>query len=115
MAENGTGIVIANTRSEHFASKIGNDFALVHDEWSLPVTLAVHRENPEAAGPDSQRTPFLLVFRADLDENNPLQHALEFHGAIHGLADGPIDGLLINRTLRPSDQPEGAYFQVAFA
>lgn len=97
-----------------FTEKLDKDFKFVAGDLSLPVTLVDCKEKPEAAGPDADRTPFLLIFRADVEEAHLMQQALEFHGGLHGLDRGPIEDLMINRTLRPVDKPEGAYYQVIF-
>lgn len=97
-----------------FEEKLDAAFKFIAGDLSLPVTLVECSEKPEAAGPDAERTPFLLIFRADVEEQHLMQQTLEFHGGLHGLERGPIEDLLVNRTLRPVDKPEGAYYQVIF-
>ncbi len=109
-----TLVPIEDVQSTLFDTENDQTFSLVSGGVSMPVRLVICRENPEAAGPDSVRTPFALIFQAELDEQHPMQKTIEFQGGIHGLKVGVIDGLLIHRTLRPVDKPEGAYYQVIF-
>lgn len=97
-----------------FKTKIDEPFEFIVGDMSLPVTLTSCRENEDAAHPDADRTPFLMIFRADLDESNPLQNAKEFLCRLSGLDRGPIDDLMVQRVLRPVRMPEGAYFQLIF-
>ncbi|WP_417451399.1 hypothetical protein [Kordiimonas sp.] len=105
---------LADVSSDLFGPAVGAEFKLVSGEVSMPVRLADCKENPDAMGPDTTRTPFLLLFQADEDNNHPMQQAKEFHGAIEGLEKGTLSGLLITRTLRPMKMPAGAYYQVIF-
>lgn len=107
-------ISIKELESGLFDPDAARPFHLVAGDISLPVTLMECKERPDSAGPDCVRTPFSLVFRAELDEAHPMQNALEFHGDIHGLDEGGVPGLLIHRILRPVKMPEGAYYQVIF-
>lgn len=110
----GATIPIGKVKSGLFNVDGDTPFRLVSGNVEMPVTLMDCKERPDSAGPDCKRTPFSLIFQADLDEQHPMQQVLEFHGGIQGLKDGAIDGLLIHRTLRPVKMPEGAYYQVIF-
>lgn len=105
---------ISDLTSQLFSGGTDTAFSFVAGDLAMPVQLMECKERPDSAGPDSLRTPFLLVFRADVDEGHLMQQTVEFHGSIQGLEDGPVDGLLIHRMLRPANMPEGAYYQVMF-
>lgn len=107
-------IELTNVHSHLFDPETKNDFKLIAEDFSLPVTLVECTEKPEAAGPDTFRTPFTLIFQAPVDDEHPMQKAQEFYGTIEGHADGAIGGLIIYRMLRPAQMPEGAYYQVMF-
>ncbi|WP_417456233.1 DUF6916 family protein [Kordiimonas sp.] len=109
-----TPIPLGEVTSQHFNGGNDSDFRFVAGDLAMPVQLMDCKEKPESAGPDSTRTPFLLVFRADVDEAHLMQQTLEFKGCIHGLEDARIDNLLIHRMMRPANMPEGAYYQVIF-
>lgn len=97
-----------------FAQFIDSSFILESGASSQPVILVDCREKPEAAGPDSARTPFSLLLRAEPDPGHPLQEIREFHGNLHGLEEGVVSGVLVQRTLRPATRPAGIYFQIVF-
>ena len=109
-----TSIPLGDVRSQLFDADAAGAFSLVSGDVKMSVTLMDCRERPDSAGPDCTRTPFSLIFQAELDERHPMQQVLEFQGGINGLEKGSIDGLLIHRTLRPTSMPEGAYYQVIF-
>jgi hypothetical protein len=109
-----TFISIGDVTSDLFHERVDSPFSLAAGEYTLPVTLVDCKECPDAAGPDSTRTPFSILFRADLVESHAMQQAVEFHCDIHGLEHGVIAGLIINRTLRPPKMSEGAYYHVVF-
>lgn len=100
--------------SQHFDAAGNTAFRFVAGDLAMPVTLMECMEKPESAGPDSKRTPFLLVFRAEVDEAHLMQQTIEFHGSIHGLEKGVLDTVMIHRMMRPANLPEGAYYQVMF-
>lgn len=97
-----------------FTPKVEGSFEFVVGDLSLTATLVRCTENEDAAHPDADRTPFQLIFRADVDETHPLQNAQEFGCRLVGLDRGPIDDLVVQRILRPVKMPEGAYFQLIF-
>lgn len=107
-------IPLGKVESKLFNIDGAASFSLVSGDVVMPVTLMDCKERPDSAGPDCTRTPFSLIFQAELDEQHPMQQVIEFHGGIRGLSEGSIDGLLIHRTLRPASMPEGAYYQVIF-
>jgi hypothetical protein len=107
-------ISIATVNAQFFDGGLDKDFQFVAESLAMPVQLMECREKPLSAGPDSKRTPFLLIFRADVDEAHLMQQTLEFRGSVVGLEDGSLDNLLIHRMLRPANMPEGAYYQVIF-
>ncbi|WP_417459539.1 hypothetical protein [Kordiimonas sp.] len=109
-----TALPVGDLTSQLFSGGVDTAFSFVAGDLAMPVQLMECKEKPDSAGPDSTRTPFLLVFRADVDEGHLMQQAVEFHGSIQGLEDGSVDGLLIHRMLRPMNMPEGAYYQVIF-
>ncbi|WP_262690042.1 hypothetical protein [Kordiimonas aestuarii] len=100
--------------ADEFSVEGNSGYELVSGDVSLAVELVACNERPDSAAPDSTRTPFSITFRAEEDTSHLMQQVPEFHGAILGLDDGPVDGLLINRTLRPVNMPPGAYFHVVF-
>lgn len=115
MSENSVAYIpTREITADLFKDKIDEPFEFFVGDFSLTATLVKCRENEDAAHPDADRTPFLMIFRADLDESNPLQNTHEFCGCLNGLERGPIDDLWVQRTLRPVKMPEGAYFQVIF-
>ncbi|WP_129139167.1 DUF6916 family protein [Modicisalibacter coralii] len=97
-----------------FEAHLEQPFVIESDAIRLAATLVDCRTVPDAAGPDSTRTPFSLLLRADVDENHPLQNRQEFIACLEGLPEGTIEGLLIQRTLRPARRPPGCYFQILF-
>ncbi|MCJ9429435.1 DUF6916 family protein [Kordiimonas marina] len=105
---------VANVTAERFEERLKSMFQLVSGEVTMDVQLVRCKLNPDGEGPDSVRTPFSLVFRADEDAAHPMQQTKEFTGALHGLELGTLSGLYICRTLRPVRTPPGAYYQVAF-
>ncbi|MFC4348623.1 DUF6916 family protein [Kordiimonas lipolytica] len=105
---------IATANAQLFDGGIEKDYQFVAGDLAMPVTLMECKEKPLSAGPDSKRTPFILIFRADVDEAHLMQQTLEFKGSIAGLEDGSLDGLMIHRMMRPANLPEGAYYQVMF-
>lgn len=109
-----TALPLEGIQSQFFDVDGDKAFSLVAGDITMPVTLMQCKERPDSAGPDCTRTPFSLLFQAAADEQHPMQQALQFQGGIHGLEKGAIDGLLIQRTLRPADMPAGAYYQVIF-
>lgn len=100
--------------AERFEIHLGHPFVIESHANRLTAALVDCRTVPDAAGPDSKRTPFSLLLRADVDENHPLQNLQEFIARLHGLPEGVIEGLLIQRTLRPARRPPGCYFQILF-
>jgi|GEM_PF-1610198 len=109
-----TPVSIGEVNAQYFGDGEARTFQFVAGDLTMPVELMNCMEKPESAGPDSRRTPFHLIFRADVNEGHLMQQTLEFNGSIHGLEDGPLDGLLIHRMMRPAQMPEGAYYQVIF-
>ncbi len=107
-------IPLTDVKTHLFDPETKDDFTLIAGQISMPVTLMDCIEKPDAAGPDSFRVPFTLIFQAPIDETHPMQQALEFQGTIAGHENGSIDGLMIYRMLRPTKMPEGAYYQVMF-
>lgn len=89
-------------------------FEIEVDSVKQPVTLVDCTEKPDNMGPDCTRTPFTLMLRADVDEDNPLQHAHSFMCTLRGLEEGEISNLSVERIMRPPRLPGGAYFQVVF-
>lgn len=105
---------VGTANAQLFDGSEDKDFHFVAGDLAMPVRLMECTERPDSAGPDSKRTPFLLIFRADVDEAHLMQQTIEFNGSIVGLKDGTLDGLMIHRMMRPAQLPEGAYYQVMF-
>ncbi|AUG54029.1 DUF6916 family protein [Thalassospira marina] len=105
---------LAKLTSDIFTPHLESTFIFNVGNTRLPVTLVNCRENPEGAGPDSNRTPFSLLFHTSADQNNPILEAKDFTASVHGLEQGAIDLVSVQRVLRPASHPAGAYFQIIF-
>jgi hypothetical protein len=114
LREKTDNLEIASLTSNLFAHRLDDEFHIISGDLSMPVRLVSCTENPDGAGPDSVRTPFSLLFRADEDNSHPMQHAQSFDCSVAGLEAGPVESVHISRTLRPPRQPAGAYFQLSF-
>ena len=105
---------LANLSAKTFAHAVDTTFIFEAENHRLLTTLVQCTENPEAACPESTRTPFSLLFSADSDQENPILQAKHFHARLHGLEDGPVENISIQRIVRPKSLPKGSYFQVIF-
>ena len=98
-----------------FEKYMEQEFEIETEGQTQTVVLAQCTEYPDNAGPDSPRTPFTLLFRAEVDESHPIQQAHNFLCTISGLAEGPISVVSAERIMRPARLPSGAYFHVVFS
>ncbi|MEQ5776589.1 hypothetical protein J4E05_13740 [Thalassospira sp. NFXS8] len=105
---------LAVITAEIFTPYIESTFIFSIQNHSLPVTLVECRENPDGAGPDSTRTPFTLVFHASSEQENPILDVKDLIANVHGLEQGTIETVSVQRILRPPRLPAGAYFQIVF-
>ncbi|OSQ40872.1 DUF6916 family protein [Thalassospira mesophila] len=105
---------LAKITAEIFIPRLESTFIFSAQSHSLPVTLVECRENPDGAGPDSTRTPFTLVFHASTKQENPILNVKDLIADMHGLEQGSVDTVSIQRILRPPRLPAGAYFQIVF-
>jgi len=106
---------LATLSADRFAGSVGTPLTLVHEDQSLELSLAEVKSNPNGAGPDSQRTPFSLILRADEDTAHPIQSLRQLTADLHGLEEGVVAGVMVVRVLRPVGLPPGAYYQISFS
>ncbi|MCT7655494.1 hypothetical protein MBH78_14185 [Oceanimonas sp. NS1] len=106
---------LAALNAAQFAGRVDEvPFELVNGDIRLTVTLAQCRENPLAAGPDSTRVPFSLLFRADDLPEHPFQQVQSLLVTLNDASDTLADGIMLTRVLRPVGMGPGVYFQAVF-
>lgn len=110
-----TALDLAQLTIDQFAGSVDAAFTLVQRNQSLELTLVAVKGNPDGAGPESRRTPFSLILRADESSGHPIQNLRELTGDLHGLQSGLVAGVMVVRVLRPAGLPPGAYYQVSFS
>ncbi|NVJ71142.1 MAG: hypothetical protein HWE08_12350 [Alphaproteobacteria bacterium] len=107
-------VELADLTAATFEKYTDKAFEVEVDNVKQAVTLVDCTEKPDNMGPDSTRTPFTLMLRAEVDDENPLQHAHSFLCTLRGLEEGEISNLSVERIMRPPRLPGGVYFQVVF-
>mgnify|MGYP000740103104 CR=1 FL=1 len=93
----------------HFADLVGTEVMVVGANAATPFTLVEAVEKPRSQYPGQKRMPFRLIFRGPKSAHLAGEHFDIRHPRL-----GLIPYLLLSRTLSYPDEPEGAYYQIAF-